>query len=485
MAQLNAKQLQEPNALPKTPWKLIFLALVFLFNPNINVIDLLPDFFGYFILVRLLRYPADISPYFEEARATLQKLAWLSVLKVPAIFLIFGFGTGRGDTTALLALGFCIGDLILGIMAIKYLFDALFYLGERTSADAILRTFPISKKRMLSPEAFKSFTILFVIVKCAVATLPEFLLLTENTTGDIYTTANLALYPMVLVLSQLLGLIVGIIWLCRAIRYAKAILKDNVLEDGLREMFGGDFDLRFETKFRLRSLAASFAITVFSVFFAFTIRFDNLGGAHLLPSAIFPLVLTYALFVGRKYYTNLSPIFKLGLCAGTLGIAESVLSSWFFESHTIDDLYYDRAARLAYLPYEIVSVATSALVGVILVLLARRMRVFVLENTGIPSHDTAYRTVDRDFHKQLLRRAYLFLGLGIALFFIKSVDVVLYGFPKIIYTNISDVTMPTIVSPALPWLATVAVILSVAFVLSALYFFATLKDEVMLKYENA
>lgn len=485
MAQLNAKQLQEPNALPKTPWKLIFLAFVFLFTPNINVIDLLPDFVGYFIIVRLLRYPADLSPYFAEARSTFQKLAWLSVLKIPAIAIVLGSGVGRGDTTALLALGFGVGDLILGIMAVKYLFDALFYLGERTNADAILHPFSMSKKRALTPESYRGFTILFIIVKCAVATLPEFLLLTENTADGIYTSANLALYPMTLILAQLLGLTVGIVWLRRSICYAKALFANNTLEDGLYEMFGGDFDFHYETKFRLRSLAASFVISICAVFLAFTIRFDNLSGAFLLPSALFPLALSYALFVGRKYYKNLKPIFVLGLCGGALGIIESVLSAFFFEKYGIDDLYYDKAAKIAYLPYEIVSLLTCSLSIALLVLLMCRMRTFVYENTGISPSDNAYRTVDRDFHKLLLRRAYLCFGLGISLFSIKGADVILYGIPKILFTNTSDITMPTIVSPALPWLSTVAMLVSVAFILSALYFFSTLKDEVMLKYENA
>ena len=202
-------------------------------------------------------------------------------------------------------------------------------------------------------------------------------------------------------------------------------------------------------------------------------------------NSAFPLALSYALFVARKYYKNLKPIFVLGLCGGALGIIESVLSAFFFEKYGIDDLYYDKAAKIAYLPYEIVSLLTCSLSIALLVLLMCRMRTFVYENTGISPSDNAYRTVDRDFHKLLLRRAYLCFGLGISLFSIKGADVILYGIPKILFTNTSDITMPTIVSPALPWLSTVAMLVSVAFILSALYFFSTLKDEVMLKYENA
>ena len=135
---------------------------------------------------------------------------------------------------------------------------------------------------------------------------------------------------MTLLLSQTLGLIVGIVWLARRIHYAKVLLKENTIQNALSEMFKGDFDLHFETKFRLRSLSSSFAIAVCAAFFAFTIRFDNLGGAHLIPSILFPLILIYALFVGRRYFKKLKPIFILGLCASVIGIAEAALSARSF-----------------------------------------------------------------------------------------------------------------------------------------------------------
>ena len=66
---------------------LIVLALVFLFNPNIQVIDILPDFVAFFIFARLLEKPALMAPYFEEARSSALKLAVISLAKIPAFML--------------------------------------------------------------------------------------------------------------------------------------------------------------------------------------------------------------------------------------------------------------------------------------------------------------------------------------------------------------------------------------------------------------
>ncbi len=483
MARLTAKQHQKPNVLPTIRWNAIFVALIFLFNPNINVIDFLPDFIAYFIIAKLLTYPADLSPYFEEARSTFVKLGWLNVLKLPAILIVVGSGVGRGDTTALLALGFGVGDLILGIMATKYLFDALFYLGERTNESRLIMPFSLTKRRTLSVESYRVFTLLFVGVKCAIATLPEFLLLTENTAGGIYTSANMALYPMTVVLSQLLGLVIGIIWLNRCVRYAKTILHENALQNALSEMFDGDFDSRFETKFRLRSLFSSFSIIVFSSFLAFAIRFDDLGGAPLIPACLFPLVLLYAIFVSRRYFKNTKMMMILGLLSAVLGLVETVCSHMFFGKHTLEDIYYFDSAKALYRPLEIVALISCVVLIVFLVVVAKNYRALILENTGILPTSESYRSVDKDYHSMLSRRCYLFFGTGILLVLAKCAEVFFYGSPRVLFTDPSDVTMPVIVSSAVPWFSALITFISVAFILSALYFFSTLKDEVKLKYE--
>lgn len=479
MAILSSKGQQTQKRLPKVSWKLIFVALVFLFNPNVNVIDILPDCIGYFIIARLLTYPADISPHFDEARSTFIKLAWVNLLKVPAIFLVVGSGVGRGDTTALLSLGFAAGDVVLGIMAVKYLFDALFYLGERTEATAIISPFALSRRHSTTPEAYRSLTMLFVVVKCAISTLPEFLLLTEDTIGGGYSSVKLSLYPMTVVLSQLLGWVIGIIWLSRGIRYAKAILRDDSFTTALGELFS----FRLEEKFRLRALFASFTIMIFSTFMAFVIRFDNLGGAPLIPICLFPLIFTYAIFVGRSYFKHTKALYILGLLSSALGLCETVLSHSFFDAHTLEDIYYFDSAKALYLPLEVISLLTSLSVIVFLLVCAKSFRSFILENTGISPVDVGYRTVDRDYHRLLIRRGRLFFGVGIFLYAARVMDVVLYGIPKVIFTNPDDVTMPVLVTSSLPWFSAFVCAVSVAFILLAFYFLSTVKDEVKIKYE--
>ena len=62
---------KEADKKQKSIYKTVIFSLIFLFNPNISVIDILPDFIAYFLLARAFLYAADRAPHFEEARVIL------------------------------------------------------------------------------------------------------------------------------------------------------------------------------------------------------------------------------------------------------------------------------------------------------------------------------------------------------------------------------------------------------------------------------
>ena len=66
-------------------------ALVLLCNPNIHVIDILPDFIAYFIIFSLLSEAADLAPHFAQARDSAKKLALIGLFKIPAAFLLYSY----------------------------------------------------------------------------------------------------------------------------------------------------------------------------------------------------------------------------------------------------------------------------------------------------------------------------------------------------------------------------------------------------------
>ena len=141
----------------KTGW-LIF-AFVMLFNPNIQLIDILPDFLGYFILAKFFERASDAAPYFEEARLAFIRLAYVNLGKIPAFILVRivrSTNTLDNDIVALMALVFAALEIIYLIPAIKNIFDAIIYLGERSDAKTL-----IESDSLISTESLKTFTFVF------------------------------------------------------------------------------------------------------------------------------------------------------------------------------------------------------------------------------------------------------------------------------------------------------------------------------------
>ena len=54
-------EMKDNNQKAKMPWILLAVAFVFIFNPNISIIDVLPDFIGYIIVSVALTRPSMIS----------------------------------------------------------------------------------------------------------------------------------------------------------------------------------------------------------------------------------------------------------------------------------------------------------------------------------------------------------------------------------------------------------------------------------------
>ena len=133
--------------------RLLVFSFVMLFNANINILDILPDFIAWFILAKLFERAADSAAYFEEARSAFLKLGWVSLMKIPAlviVLLIKGKNTLDNDVFALASFTFGVVEAILSVIAVRYIFEALFHLGERTDFKATLSAIPgpIFKKKL-------------------------------------------------------------------------------------------------------------------------------------------------------------------------------------------------------------------------------------------------------------------------------------------------------------------------------------------------
>ena len=467
---------------------LIIFSLVLLFNPNINVFDLLPDFIAWFILAKLFERAADSAPFFEEAREDFVRLGWLNLVKIPALLLVFFIrskNAGDNDVFALTSFVFAVIEALLTLRAVKNLFTALFYVGERTEAAALISPFkcPIRKGEVMTPESLRGFTYFFVICKSIFYTLPDMFLLTRtsDTTGQILTISGY--YPYVLIFSQLLGIWLGTVWLMRTLKYARAVRDEGKLFDALSAIASNDTSVKLSSKAKIRSLSLAITLIGVSAVFMLDLVFDNFDRIDILPNFIFGIFLTLSLFLLKNGSRIRVMALLCGVAYSAVSIASYNVGASFLSKYDYTDLITDEAAKRAYSSVIALAVAELVLLIAFLVICAVSLNAFIRRNTGITEIEGKEITPDKEYYTLLYRKSYIFSGLGILAGAARLVNVILTGHVDFLYTDITDITRPTIAASPAPWFNVVVTATAILFIGYALYYASTLKDEVRMKYE--
>ncbi len=461
----------------------VIFALVMLFNPNINIIDIFPDFIAYFILARLFDKAADCAPYFEEARSSFLKLAYLTLAKIPALVIITvvrSNNTLDNDIVTLFTLIFAVSELILLIPAIKNTFSALTYLGERTGAESLIKS-----DTLHSTESLRSFSTFFVIFKSVFCLLPELLNLTRSVelSSGMYMATGSKYYPFALLTALTLGLIIGIVWLTRTVKYVKCIRNEGKFYDSLYAMANESSLAEYEKRRKKRSIASTFLLFIIASVLTIDLSFDNLYEVNLLPNVLFVIFFTVALFkLCRHTGIAKSRIYAiLALCAayGIISVINSVFSFGFLTEHGYEALYESANATAAaeYRRIQILSVIETLMHVAAFVIFTLVMRKYSLENIGISPLSESYRPSDRQYHKEINARTYAYSAIAIISGMANLIKVISSGSVQLIFTDPNDVTQPTIYASAIPWISTAVTVVNIIFILYSVYYFNYIKSE--------
>ena len=166
----------------------------------------------------------------------------------------------------------------------------------------------------------------------------------------------------------------------------------------------------------------------------------------------------------------------------------AVCSAFYFVYET-QFLYYQGYDSLIgidvvpseYIRLEILSVIETALLSLVLIMLAALIHSYIFKHTGLERTNINYSTADRKYHVSLLIQNYVFMTLGILAAIAKCVCV----FAKTshgVATFEIDFTTYVSILPKLEWIGLVSAVLTFAYIGFSFYFTSTLKDEVEMKY---
>ena len=279
----------------------ILAGMIFLFNPHINIIDVLPDVIGYVLILHGLSKISDLERNLLSARDKFLKLAWLSAVKLACLLI-----TPIFDETLYLIFTFCFGllEIMWMIPAFVDMFHGVAFLEERYTrhrtrhaagnalragglldktdfaegrvyfevygktrenaeypADEEIVRLPggnvtvcaayegfIARDEKKTPYFYESvearvISVIFIIVRAICACLPEVTAIMS--TGDSYVHSDYTndysglRYLLEAALAVVAG-IVGIIWLVRMIRYFSVFMKDTPFLEKLSEKYDAE-----------------------------------------------------------------------------------------------------------------------------------------------------------------------------------------------------------------------------------------------------
>lgn len=466
---------------------LVTFCLFLLFNPLVKMVDILPDFIAYFILALMLNKITYFVPHACEVRSSLVKLGVFSLFRLPLQLIITQVGsanaTEKENLAVTLTFAFCIIEATLFIIAVNNFYELIAYMGQRSDSISLIKPIWITERRSVTIDQLRVFTVIFAVVKFTLCAIPEtFLLYFDPFAATITHFRIRAAYPYAIIASVVLVTVFGIIWLVRTTRFAKAIISDNSFSSAVKFFKTLDTAKEIESNRRLASIKFYLYLLIAASCLTLDLSFTDLDEINILPHFVFTLVATFALFKLFKTKGKRILISVFSVLSTAASVVFWIYQTKFLSKYSYSDILYSKTAKALYKNVMILSAAETALIIAFLICLVLLLRGFILKNTAVEPTDPRYSKADKNLHKALFKKGYVYLLLGVLMNLSKLVQVILQIDVSYFITATETGTSVIYTTP-LPWFGVVVTILTFLFAGFAFNYFGSIKDEVELKYE--
>ena len=346
-------------------YRLFFIGLFFLFNPELTIIDILPDAIGFLLIARSLKPMAEVSPSADSAMRAFYKLSVLHTVKIAAILPMASVSSDEPSFSMLFTLAFGILSMLCLFPALDQLFASLDYFASRQGA------------RIPHAGIAKGLLVISFLLRYVLAFLPEsvFLFIDNN---NVYDAAIYPLYSYrsgLMFVSFSLSFLLGLIFYLIIVRFFVKLKKMDDFNRGIREEIAS---LRYtREQVAMRSLVPTLRIlSVFGV---------SMIAVTLDSITVFPSFLVSILLL--LFYRFIKPLvlipkmtIRLSVCALVVGIVANVLNLTFA-------VLYGEKAAIGFLLVKdkfVLPLVSEAVYTVILILLlATRLAMRLLKTLQI------------------------------------------------------------------------------------------------------
>lgn len=310
----------------------------FLFNPDIAIIDFIPDVFGYILMIVGLGRLSLLNEKIYDAREGFKKAAICNAVKFGLIVVLFGLVSPKEMPVSMLLFTFVMNifDLIYVVPAYINLFGGLTYLGERLDGSYILgrkRFIPRKVPENLNDEEIKRFenkerkrklrferklsntekfqrgTIFFVIFKAVAPILPESTALLNHDFNNFGVNFYDFIY-LFRTMSIMLTFVIGIIWLVKTVRYYAGVRGDNEFIFAVKNKYISDV-LPNKVYFAKKTAKNISAILICASFLCLNLYFDEY---NIIPGVISAVLFAVGALKMRPYSSK----WKLCFCGSLL-----------------------------------------------------------------------------------------------------------------------------------------------------------------------
>lgn len=405
-------------------WTSLFASIVFFCNPDTGIIDILPDFVGYMLLCVAISKTADIDDRINEAYTLFKRMVYISAAKFVALFLQFGFIPTTDQSVSMLLLSFIysVAELMIVIPAIIKLYDGILYLSSRNGGEAAYiqkkSIFALIKKNGISEdtgrgygntitEKFRTSTIVFIIAKSVLRTLPEFASLSEHGYDEsFWGRIHLFVGPLRMI-AIMIATVFAVIWLVGTLKYISKIKNDLPFIQNLNTRYSEYMLTQIDRPAR-KSVKNSFGLFGVAAVLSLDFYMDNI---NLLPDILSVICIVVGLFVIRKYISEwkLSAVFAV-LYAGC-SVSFTVFEYKFNTEFYSEAIYRDPATYEAYLWVCVLAAITAIAFAICVAVLGFTViRKIIVNYTGFSM--TTNDTYDpsekiRYLHKALTSKIFL------------------------------------------------------------------------------
>ena len=483
---------------PRIRFGMICAAIVLLCNPNINLIDILPDAIAYLLLAMALD-TVHSNPKMSEARSGFLKLMWINVSKGPAALLmlmIWGSDPSQKSIISVFALAYAVIEIGFSLPAWSNFFDGLFYFGERYGAEGLLSMpMDLGKEpygeenksdgspdfgRFGSPMWLPRLTAIFVVVKAVLSALPEMSLISvKEYTGDAgYSGSTLVVsryYPIFLLIGFVLALVAGVIWASYLYRYIKHVAACGSVDRITEEIFLANRE-HIELKYRVRRFCSCLILFAIAVGFQIDLIFDDF---NVLPDVISGVLFLLFGRMAMEYTRRATPLMIVAGVYSSISLVNYIFCTSFLSKYSYDMIERRESALAAYRPVMALSPLEMAAGVVMLVLVMLVVRDLITQvYIGSSADETEFDAQKtNEAAGAMKRKAVYSTVLGILSLVATCVQVYLNTAMEFVSVNskLAGIGHSAMFVPRVEWFWMVPLVLSIAWLAVTLDFSADLR----------